>query len=97
MKGGIAAMTVAAEALAGLGVLAGDLIVATNTDEESSGAGGVALVAARPAGGRCDRDRAHGPRRVDVLSRLELRRDHRPGPRRPRRDRPPVLARRAAR
>ncbi len=44
MKGGIAAMTVAAEALADLGVLAGDLIVATNTDEESSGAGGVALV-----------------------------------------------------
>jgi acetylornithine deacetylase len=44
MKGGIAAMTVAAEVLAELGVLAGDLIVATNTDEESSGAGGVALV-----------------------------------------------------
>ena len=45
MKGGIAAMTFAAETLAGLGVrLAGDLIVATNTDEESSGAGGSALV-----------------------------------------------------
>lgn len=45
MKGGIAAMTIAAVALAELGIgLAGDLIVATNTDEESSGAGGQALV-----------------------------------------------------
>jgi acetylornithine deacetylase len=45
MKGGVAAMTFAAEALAGLGVrLAGDLLVTTNTDEESSGAGGLALV-----------------------------------------------------
>src|SRR4051812_18148446 len=45
MKGGVAAMTVAAETLAELGVrLAGDLTVATNTDEESSGAGGMALV-----------------------------------------------------
>ena len=46
MKGGVAAMTVAAEALAELGIrLAGDLLVATNTDEESCGAGGMALVA----------------------------------------------------
>lgn len=45
MKGGIAAMVLAAETLADLGIaLAGDLIVATNTDEESSGAGGTALV-----------------------------------------------------
>jgi acetylornithine deacetylase len=45
MKGGIAAMVFALEALAGLGVsLRGDLLVATNTDEESSGAGGSALV-----------------------------------------------------
>jgi acetylornithine deacetylase len=44
MKGGIAAMVVAAEALAAHVELAGDLIVATNTDEESSGAGGTALV-----------------------------------------------------
>jgi acetylornithine deacetylase len=45
MKGGIAAMVLAAETLASLGVeLAGDLLVATNTDEESSGAGGTALV-----------------------------------------------------
>jgi acetylornithine deacetylase len=46
MKGGVAAMAFAAEVLSQLGVaLAGDLIVATNTDEESSGAGGSALVA----------------------------------------------------
>jgi acetylornithine deacetylase len=45
MKGGIAAMTFAAETLSALGVrLTGDLVVATNTDEESSGAGGSALV-----------------------------------------------------
>lgn len=45
MKGGVAAMVFAAEALSALGVgLAGDLLVATNTDEESSGAGGTALV-----------------------------------------------------
>ena len=46
MKGGIAAMVLAAETLAAEGVeLTGDLLVATNTDEESSGAGGSALVA----------------------------------------------------
>jgi acetylornithine deacetylase len=45
MKGGLAAMTLAAETLADAGIaLAGDLVVATNTDEESSGAGGTALV-----------------------------------------------------
>ena len=45
MKGGIASMVLAAEVLASRGIrLAGDLIVATNTDEESSGAGGTALV-----------------------------------------------------
>jgi acetylornithine deacetylase len=45
MKGGIASMVLAAEMLATSGVeLAGDLVVATNTDEESSGAGGTALV-----------------------------------------------------
>ena len=45
MKGGIAAMVIAAETLAVVGIpLAGDLLVATNTDEESSGAGGTALV-----------------------------------------------------
>jgi acetylornithine deacetylase len=46
MKGGVASMTFAAEVLASLGVrLAGDLIVCTVTDEESTGAGGVAAVA----------------------------------------------------
>jgi acetylornithine deacetylase len=46
MKGGVAAMAYAAQAIAAANVrLAGDLIVATNTDEESSGAGGSALVA----------------------------------------------------
>lgn len=45
MKGGIAAMVTAAETLVSLGIeLDGDLLVATNTDEESSGAGGMALV-----------------------------------------------------
>jgi acetylornithine deacetylase len=45
MKGGIAAMVFAVEVLSSLGVpLGGDLLVATNTDEESSGAGGTALV-----------------------------------------------------
>src|SRR4051794_1813768 len=42
MKGGIAAMTVAAEVLAGTGALRGDVVVCTNTDEESSGVGGLA-------------------------------------------------------
>jgi acetylornithine deacetylase len=45
MKGGIAAMTVAAETLAAEGIrLAGDLVICTNTDEESSGAGSAACV-----------------------------------------------------
>jgi acetylornithine deacetylase len=45
MKGGIAAMVLAVETLCSLGVeLSGDLVIATNTDEESSGAGGTALV-----------------------------------------------------
>ena len=42
MKGGIAAMVVAAEALAATGRLRGDILVCTNTDEESSGVGGLA-------------------------------------------------------
>ncbi len=42
MKGGIAAMVVAAEAIAAAGGVAGDLLVCTNTDEESSGVGGLA-------------------------------------------------------
>jgi acetylornithine deacetylase len=42
MKGGIAAMVLAAEVLADAGGLRGDLVVCTNTDEESSGVGGLA-------------------------------------------------------
>lgn len=46
MKGGIATMVFAAEVLASLGLrLAGDLVICTVTDEESTGAGGVAAVA----------------------------------------------------
>jgi acetylornithine deacetylase len=46
MKGGVASMVLAAETLARLGIrLAGDLLVNTITDEESSGAGGIASVA----------------------------------------------------
>ena len=45
MKGGVACMVYAAEVLSRLGVrLRGDLIVNTVTDEESSGAGGLAAV-----------------------------------------------------
>ena len=42
MKGGIAAMVVAAEVLSATGRLRGDVVVCTNTDEESSGVGGLA-------------------------------------------------------
>jgi acetylornithine deacetylase len=42
MKGGIAAMVIAAETLAERGGLAGDLVVCTNTEEESGGAGALA-------------------------------------------------------
>jgi acetylornithine deacetylase len=42
MKGGIAAMVIAAETLAETGRLAGDLIVCTNTEEESGGTGALA-------------------------------------------------------
>ena len=46
MKGGIASMVIAAEALASLGVrLRGDLLVCTVTDEESTGCGALAAVA----------------------------------------------------
>jgi hypothetical protein len=80
MKGGVAAMTFAAEAIARAGVtLAGDLIVATNTDEESSGAGGAALV-------------QRGLSHLGGLSGLGVRRHPRPGPSRPRRGAPSRLA-----
>ena len=45
MKGGVASMVLAAETLAGLGIrLAGDLLVNTITDEESTGAGALAYL-----------------------------------------------------
>jgi len=44
MKGGIAAMVTAAELLAEAGALAGDLVVCTNTEEESGGLGALACV-----------------------------------------------------
>lgn len=59
MKGGIACIVVAAETLAHLGVnLAGDLVVCTNTDEESSGAGSLAAVThgVRADAGICPED-----------------------------------------
>ena len=45
MKGGVAAMVVAAEVLARESALAGELVVCTVTDEEETGAGGIAAVA----------------------------------------------------
>ncbi len=42
MKGGIAAMVIAAEVLAETGGLSGDLLVCTNTEEESGGTGALA-------------------------------------------------------
>jgi acetylornithine deacetylase len=42
MKGGIAAMIIAAETVAQAGGLAGDLVVCTNTEEESGGTGALA-------------------------------------------------------
>ena len=52
MKGGVACMVLAAEVLASLGVpLQGDLIVNTVTEEESTGAGGLAMAHALQADG----------------------------------------------
>ncbi len=52
MKGGVACMVLAAEVLASLGVrLAGDLIVNTVTEEETTGAGGLAMAHALQADG----------------------------------------------
>jgi acetylornithine deacetylase len=45
MKGGVAAMVVAAEVLSAHAQLLGELIVCTVTDEEETGAGGIAAVA----------------------------------------------------
>ena len=52
MKGGVACMVMAAEVLASLGVrLAGDLIVNTVTEEETTGVGGLAMAHALRADG----------------------------------------------
>jgi acetylornithine deacetylase len=64
MKGGVASMVVAAETLVALGVpLAGDLLVNTVTDEETSGIGGVAAVA---HGVRADAGIVTEPTELDV-------------------------------
>lgn len=64
MKGGVAAMAFAAEMLAREGLpLAGDLLVCTVTDEESTGAGGVAAVA---HGVRADAGIVPEPSSLDV-------------------------------
>ena len=93
MKGGVACMVFAAEVLAGLGVrLAGDLLVTTNTDEESSGAGGLALVL---HGVKADAGIVTEPTGFDVWISCrgdELRRGHRAGPARARGGLPASLA-----
>ena len=93
MKGGIGCMTLAAEVLAQRGILLGELLVATNTDEESSGAGGLALV---QHGIEADAGIVIEPTGFDGLGRVprdELRRRHRPGATGSRRARAAGLAR----
>ena len=77
MKGGIAAMVVAAEALAAAGALRGDVLVCTNTDEESSGVGGLACARHGLARRLRDRARADRPRGLAGLPRLRLLRGQR--------------------
>ena len=98
MKGGVAAMVFAAEILSRLGVrLQGDLIVNTVTDEESSGAGGLAAVRHGVAADAGHRHRADRLRRVGRLPRLALAHHRRPRTPRPRRDGAAALARRRRR
>ena len=64
MKGGVASMMIALEALAAAGVrLAGDVVFCTVTDEESSGAGGFAAV---QAGVRADAGICAEPTSLDL-------------------------------
>ena len=82
MKGGVAAMVFAAEALRELGLrLGGDLIVNTVSEEETTGAGG--LVTARTV--RADAAIVPEPSGLAVLTccRGSLRDDRREGPRWP--------------
>ena len=86
MKGGVAAMLLATEVLRALDVpLAGDLVVNTVTDEESTGAGSLAVAASglRADGG--DHPGAHPPEawlgaRGSLMPRITV--DGRAGPRR---------------
>ena len=71
MKGGVAAMLIATEVLRALEVpLAGDLVVNTVTDEESTAAGSLAVAASglRADGG--DHPRAHPPGGLARRARL---------------------------
>ena len=79
MKGGIAAMVVAAEVLAATGALRGDVVVCTNTDEESSGVGGTRLRAPRRRGRLRDRARADRARGLARLPRQRLLHGQVPG------------------
>ena len=84
MKGGVACMVFAAEALAELEApLAGDLLLNTVTDEESTGAGG--LVGPHTHGRRGDRHRTDRPAGMDRLPRQPARANPHPGTRRTRR------------
>ena len=94
MKGGVAAMLLATEVLRALEVpLAGDLVVNTVTDEESTAAGSLAVAASglRADGG--DHPRADAPRGLAGHARLADARDHRRRPRGPRRARAGALER----
>jgi acetylornithine deacetylase len=65
MKGGVAAMVIAAETVARQGALAGPLTVCTVTDEEGTGAGGIAAVA---RGVRADAGLIPEPTSFDVYT-----------------------------
>ena len=98
MKGGVAAMTFAAIALAEAGVrLRGDLIVNTVTDEETSGAGGLAAVSHGVKADAGIVTEPTGVRRVGGMPRVAVADDHGRGPPRARRDGPAALARRRRR
>ena len=93
MKGGVGCMVFAAEVLAELGVrLAGDVVVCTVTDEESSGAGGIAAVR---HGVRADAGIVTEPTAFDVWVACRGSPDarhHGRGPPGARRDAPAALA-----
>ena len=93
MKGGIGSMVFAAETLARLGVrLGGDLVVCTNTDEESSGAGGIAACSTACAPTRASAPSRPGSRCGRQPRLADAGRDRR-GPARARRADAAALAR----